>query len=87
MKLLFCKHCHTIIVLSHNWRVCKCRGTSGQYLSDDLHAEYQGKYAVPLGIHTDEFLAAIEAQPESGLGKTFTAFVTPKECDTFVKTD
>ena len=87
MKLLYCKKCHDIILLRKGVRrVCECRKTRGIYI-DDLNAEYDGEHAVPLGFDNKSFLQAIKDQPSEGMGQRFEAFVIPKSCPTFVRSE
>ena len=41
---------------------------------------YSGE-AVPVGINNTSFARAINDQPSACVGREFTAFVIPKECD------
>lgn len=84
MKLLMCLHCHDIFNLNLDEKTCRCGKTKGKYI-DELHAEYSGEHAIPLGFTNTSLIKAIQNQPEDGLGETFTAFVIPKKCATFVK--
>lgn len=86
MKLLFCRNCQDIFKLDFSVRACKCGDTSGMY-TNELDAVYAGNNAVPLGILNNTLVSAIKNQPDTGLGTQFTAFVIPKECETFVKRD
>ena len=86
MKLLYCRHCHDIIKLSHRLKSCECGLCKGMY-SDLQHAQYTGEFAVPLGIANGSFEEAIAQQPltsnEDGHSDaTFEAFVIPKKCAT-----
>lgn len=84
MKLLFCSICHDVFRLDHDARECHCGLVGGKYV-DDLNAEYYGKDAIPLGFANETFAEAVCNQPHAGMGERFTAFVIPKECDTFKK--
>ncbi len=85
MKLLYCKKCHDIVLMrKHLYTSCNCGETRGKYI-DDLRAEYEGKFAVPLGIDNRSFLDAVGNQPSEGMGERFEAFVIPKSCPTFVR--
>lgn len=84
MKLLFCKNCYDVFKLIRRSRKCKCGLTKGKY-SDNLNATYTGEHAVPLGFSNFSLGNAILNQPESNRGKTFEAFVIPKNCETFIK--
>lgn len=86
MKLLLCKKCQDIIRLIQEPRKCLCGAVSGHYL-DDLNAVYSGEYAIPLGISNDSLVASVVGQPEKGEGNCFKAFVIPKQCPTFWKTE
>lgn len=83
MKLLLCHECGDVFNLKSEVKTCSCGQTRGQY-TDDLNAVYDG--GIPLGFANSSFLEAVIAQPESGLGKEFTAFVIPRECSTFKPT-
>lgn len=83
MKLLFCTQCLDIFNLTLKEKKCSCGKSGGQYI-DELNAVYWGK-CIPLGITNNSFIDAANNQPESGMGKEFTAFVIPRECDTFTK--
>jgi len=85
MKLIFCGTCQDIVKLDTEWRFCKCGECGGYYLSDLIDAEYTGASAIPLGIANSSLRYAINNQPETGMGLEFTAFVIPKECDSFEK--
>ena len=87
MKLLFCKKCQDIVKLrQEDITMCYCGDTYGQY-TDELNAWYSGDDCVPLGFANSTLSIALQNQPESGMGFNFTAFVIPKECDTFKKID
>jgi len=87
MKLLLCKNCQDVIrLIQGEIRTCKCGAVSGKYL-DDLNAIYSGDEAVPLGFANSTLVEAFRNQPEDGMGKTFTAFVIPKNCYTFEKVE
>lgn len=86
MKLLLCKSCQDVIKLTYTSRTCECGKAGGRYLND-LDAEYFGSSAVPIGFANGSLVDAVFKQPEKGMGQTFTAFVIPKECPTFVKLD
>jgi hypothetical protein len=85
MKLLLCQKCGDVFKLGQVERHCLCGKTRGSYLADGLHATYHGNFAVPLGFANSSFRAAIENQPESGMGRVFEAFVIPHQCDTMVR--
>ena len=80
MKLIYCKVCRDILAIRLRPRVCQCRQSGCQYV-DSINAEIWGE-AVPLGFLNDSFIEALKGRPERGLGKRFTAFVIPEECDT-----
>ena len=86
MKLIFCKKCRSVISLSYKKKTCDCGDSWGMYKKDGLNAEYGGN-AVPIGFINYSFNEAIKKQPLTGLGKVFTAFIIPVECDTFIKRD
>jgi len=54
---------------------------------NEIDAIYSGDDAVPIGFANGSLVEALRNQPEAGMGKVFTAFVIPKECETFVKVD
>ena len=85
MKQLFCDNCHDIFRLTEDIKTCECGKVSGQYYSDRITAWYKGEDAVPLGIANSTFVKALKNQPNKGAGFEFTAFVIPKECETFIK--
>lgn len=86
MKLLYCPKCSDVVKLGHNSpRTCVCRASGGRYV-DNLNAEIWGE-AIPLGFANSSLMMALRAQPESGLGKEFTAFVIPRVCPTIKKLD
>jgi hypothetical protein len=85
MKLIRCKSCNDIIALHKYRRLCACGKSFGYYI-DSTNAVYGGD-AVPLGILNSTLHEAIACQPEGGRGKTFVAFVIPKQCDTFERID
>lgn len=84
MKLLLCQDCGDVFNLKREVKTCGCGKTRGQY-TDDLNAVYSG--GIPLGFANSTFLEAVLRQPESGMGKEFTAFVIPHECPTFKPAD
>lgn len=84
MKLLFCSDCHDVFSLRVNIeKTCHCGKVKGMYL-DDLNAVHTG--GVPLGFANSSLVEALKNQPEKGDGARFTAFVIPKECETFNET-
>lgn len=85
MKLLFCMICQDVVKMDVDPRKCKCGGCEGAYKDDKFHAWYKGDMAIPLGFANNTLAAALSSQPDSGMGKSFTAFVIPKECPTFEK--
>ena len=80
MKLILCPKCSDVIKLTESYQTCECGKSAGNYI-DDLNAEIFGK-AIPIGVANESFIQALRNQPESGQGKTFTAFVIPKKCPT-----
>ncbi len=83
MKLVLCKQCSDILrLLTTREQVCSCGQTSGKY-EDSTNAWYRGKFAVPLGFITEDFVDAVRNQPTYGDGRRFEAFVIPKNCETF----
>lgn len=84
MKLLLCLDCDDIFNLGYELKTCSCGTTKGKY-TDERNAIYCGVNAIPLGIANDSFAKAIRNQQETfPLGERFTAFVIPKNCETFV---
>lgn len=84
MKLLMCLECNDIFNLDLSEKSCSCGRSKGIYINQQL-AEYTGKSAVPLGFSNPSFIQAIKDQPNEGIGKEFTAFVIPKNCETFFR--
>lgn len=84
MKLLMCLECNDIFNLDMSEKSCRCGRSKGRYINQQL-AEYTGKFAVPLGFSNPSFIQAIKDQPNEGMGKEFTAFVIPKNCETFFR--
>lgn len=80
MKLIFCPICNDVKKLQSYPTYCECRKSYGRYINS-LDAEIFGE-AIPIGFSNPLFYNAIRNQPEVGLGKTFEAFVIPKNCDT-----
>ncbi|PZX07403.1 hypothetical protein C7437_101516 [Psychrobacillus insolitus] len=86
MKLVLCLHCQDLFNLALEEKSCRCGLTKGKYINQ-LHAIYSGEHAMPLGFANSSLIKAIQNQPKEGLGETFTAFIIPRECATFVKED
>ena len=86
MKLIFCTECTSIVSLQREITFCSCKQSCGYYLENGLDAYYAGN-AIPLGINNTSFLKAVRNQPKNGLGKTFQAFVIPKDCSSFQRKD
>lgn len=85
MKLLLCLDCDDIFNLGYELKICSCGATKGKY-TDEINAIYSGSNAIPLGFTNDSFKQAIKDQKEVfPLGERFTAFVIPKNCETFIK--
>ena len=85
MKLLLCLDCDDIFNLGYELKSCSCGETKGKYI-DQRNAIYSGVNSIPLGIANDSFGKAIRNQQETfPLGERFTAFVIPKNCETFIK--
>ncbi|CAM5198966.1 hypothetical protein UACE39S_05780 [Ureibacillus acetophenoni] len=83
MKLLMCTNCMDIFNLKLEEKICSCGKTRGKYL-DELQAAFSGP-AVTLGFANSSLIKAVNNRPTEGLGEPFTAFVIPKNCDTFVE--
>jgi hypothetical protein len=86
MKLLYCRRCKDIITLGPQLRGCLCGGVKGMY-ADELHAQYTGVFAVPIGILNNSLEAAVKAQLKKDTddrkgGVRFEAFVIPQVCAT-----
>ncbi|PYF05637.1 hypothetical protein BJ095_11746 [Ureibacillus chungkukjangi] len=84
MKLLMCLECNDIFNLDMSEKSCRCGRSKGKYINHQL-AEYTGKSAVPLGFSNPSIIQAIKDQPNEGMGKEFTAFIIPKNCETFFR--
>lgn len=82
MKLLYCPDCGDLFNLTEEMKFCTCEATSGRY-TDNLNAVYSG--GIPIGFANSSFARAMREQPESGMGKTFEAFVIPKSCPTMLQ--
>jgi len=86
VKLLYCTECRSIFNLTLEEKTCECGKTGGRY-TDAVYAEYHGP-AIPLGIANSPFREALARQKEvAEWGESFAAFVIPKVCPTFRKTD
>ena len=83
MKLLMCGNCEAIFNLGTHVKSCSCGQTIGAYDEDRYHAWFEGDEAMPLGFQNLSFGWAMARQPERGAGRSFEAFVIPKECSTF----
>jgi len=81
MKLIYCTECGDVVALRRQERSCICGKSKGAYCPDGLHATINGP-AIPLGFANPSFIQALRNQPETGIGKEFTAFVIQKICDT-----
>ncbi|WP_270363304.1 hypothetical protein [Bacillus paranthracis] len=86
MKLLMCLECNDIFNLALSEKSCSCGRSKGKYVNQQL-AEYTGEFALPIGFSNPSLIQAIKDQPNEGFGKEFTAFVIPKNCRTFLKSD
>jgi hypothetical protein len=58
MKLLMCGNCRDLIPLAQRTRTCRCKGVSGKYLRDGLHAEVQGD-GLLFGINSNDLIRAL----------------------------
>jgi hypothetical protein len=58
MKLLFCKKCGDMFSLRLEHKECVCGKVGGRYL-DELHANFYGVSAVPIGIDNSSLFARI----------------------------
>lgn len=86
MKLILCTSCQDVVKLTRGGRYCDCGRSWGRYLDDDVNAEISGD-AVPIGFANSQLQFALTHRPESGMGRTFDAFVIPMQCDTVRKID
>ena len=88
VKLLYCLACGDLFIVTSEPRACLCGATRGQYV-DSHSAIYSGKLAVPLGIANASFLRAMynRLDKDTGKGERFEAFVIPKQCESFRRTD
>jgi len=89
MKLLYCNNCNDIFELPANCteRHCQCYQSKGRYVSViEWSAEYSGP-CVPIGFNSKQFVHATRNQPENEPAVIFEAFVIPKNCRTFRRTD
>ncbi|MFA5344771.1 MAG: hypothetical protein WC315_00650 [Candidatus Omnitrophota bacterium] len=84
MKLILCPKCQDVVKGDYAPRTCKCGASGLQYLKDGLNAIYWGE-AIPLGFANSTLVKAVNNQPATGMGRTFEAFVIPKDCPTFKK--
>lgn len=80
MKLLLCMECNDLVYLDmKRERSCECGQTSGMY-TDQKKVVIRGP-CVPIGFNTDQFVEAVQNQPDEGIGLRFEAFVIPKTVD------
>ena len=85
MKLILCRSCQDVFKLStEKVRTCACGKCAGVYL-DAVNALYSGDDAVPIGFGNTTLVYALMNQPANGVGKEFTAFVIPRQCDSMKK--
>ena len=88
MKLIYCKNCSDIVGMNPNDdspRECSCGESSGIY-TDNKTLEVTGP-AVPIGIDNTTFRRAVYGRPSHGKGRTFVAFVIPRDNTHIVHTD
>jgi hypothetical protein len=78
MKVLLCLECNDIVALSRTHRQCECGGAGGHYLRNEVDAIIYGEKVIPIGFEAHSYTMALISQPETGLGREFTAFVIPK---------
>lgn len=81
MKLLFCKKCQDTFKLDTSLRSCRCGRTFGG-CDAKYQAWFSGKFAVPLVVDWQSFMAAAAKQSASH-GVPFTACVAPLACAEF----
>ena len=91
MKLLYCGLCQDIFKLDSVLKTCKCKKSSGQYITINT-AEIKGKYAIPLCIGWTSFNKAIENRPfdeKENLKAPayFNSWIPPKMCDSITHLD
>ena len=80
MKLLYCSRCRDVIRIEVR-SSCRCKKTKGRYL-DNRNAEFEGEFAVPLGIDNAEFVRAVRAK-DNERPISFRAFRMEDPCPTF----
>lgn len=86
MKLLLCKECHDVVrPLIGKKRWCQCGKCAVVGDDDNITIRCSGENAVILGIANSSLRSAVINQPSQGMGKEFTAFVIPKQCDVVKK--
>jgi hypothetical protein len=91
MKLLLCKKCHDVFNLQIGIvKQCSCGATKGVY-TDNLNAWWSGQ-GIPLCIGNSSLREAMKQQrledtynPTEFYGERFTAWVCPKNSETFVE--
>lgn len=83
MKLIFCKSCYDVRAMGHSGVQCLCGQSKGHYVNN-LHAEVSGPCEV-IGFSNASFVLALEDIPQAGMGRPFTAFFIPRECDTVMR--
>lgn len=78
MKLLHCRSCEDVVALrvSDDHRHCDCGRSFGK-LNSAKQPEIFGP-AILLGIADNKLARAINAQPDSGKGPPFHAYVFPR---------
>jgi len=86
MKLIYCRRCHDVFKLTQQLRSCQCGMSKGMY-ADEIHAQYTGEFAVPLGFANQSLVDAVRQQPQKDTedrkgGVRFEAFVIPVICGT-----
>lgn len=83
MKLIYCPYCGDIFRLREELKRCTCGFSGGKYI--DSLAAIVTEESICLGFTNNSFTIALNNIPESGLGKTFNAFVIPKNVSSITR--
>lgn len=87
MKLFYCIKCQDIVrPYPGKTRSCECGNLTVTPHPDNITVEYSGDNVIPIGFNNSSFLLAAKNQPEDGWGKSFEAFIIPKQTKTIIKT-
>lgn len=86
MKLILCKQCQDIVrPYPRETRYCNCGDVKVECLNElDIIVTATEEWAVPIGFNNHSFLNAVREQPDSGMGRDFTAFVIPRKCPSII---